>query len=95
MRVIVGALIAGVILYILPGTRSGPACLIAGASATYLLLLLGPRSTVERIGCLMTVALIAWAAGPMAARNQSLFKHLLGWLAASGALAYYLRPRSE
>jgi hypothetical protein len=95
MRVAVGGLIAGVILYFVPGLHSGPACLITGALLTLLLLQLGPRSLAERVGAVMTVALAAWIAGPRAASGQSLPRHLLGWFAAGTALAFYLRPRSE
>lgn len=95
MRVLVGGLIAGVVLYLVPGQHSGPACLVAGALLTFLLLQLGPRSVVERLGAVMTVALIAWIAGPRAALRQSLLWHLLGWAAAGSALAFYLRPKSE
>ncbi len=95
MRVLVGGLIAGIILYLVPGLHSGPACLIAGALLTFLLLQLGPRSVAEKLGAVMTVSLIAWIAGPRAASNQSLLWHLLGWSAAGAALAFYLRPRFE
>ena len=96
MRVLVGAFIAGVILYLVPGLHSGPACLVAGALLTYLLLLLGPSSVVEKLGAAMIVSLIAWIAGPhAAAKGQSLLWHLLGWACAGSALSYYLRPRSE
>lgn len=95
MRVLVGGLIAGVILYIVPGLHSGPACILAGILAALLLLQLGPRSIVEKVGALLTAALIAWIAGPRAAYGQNLFWHLFGWLAAGTALAFYLHPKSE
>ncbi len=95
MRILVGGLIVGVILYFVPGLRSGPACLIAGWSAAFLLQQLGPRSIVEKVGLLLSVALIAWVAGPRAARDESLLQHLLGWTTASAALAFYLRPKPE
>ncbi|HXT02517.1 MAG TPA: hypothetical protein VN915_17735 [Elusimicrobiota bacterium] len=95
MRVLVGALIAGVILYLVPGLHSGPACLAAGALLTFLLLQLGPSSVVEKLGATLTVALLAWIAGPRAATGQSLIWHLLGWTIAGSALAFYLRPRTE
>lgn len=95
MRVLVGGLIAGVILYLVPGVRSGPACVIAGVLAAWLMLQLGPRSIVEKVGAALTAALIAWVAGPRAAYGQSLFWHLAGWTAASAALAFYLHPKSE
>jgi hypothetical protein len=95
MRVLVGGLIAGVILYFAPGLHSGPACVIAGALLTLLLLQAGPRSVVEKVGLTMTAALIAWIAGPRAATGQSLAWHLLGWFAAGTALAFYLSPKSE
>lgn len=95
MRVLVGGLISGVILYFVPGLHSGPACVIAGALLTWILLQAGPRSIVEKVGLTMTVALIAWIAGPRAATGQSLLWHLLGWFAAGTALAFYLSPKSE
>lgn len=94
-RVVVGALIAGLVLYVCPGNRSTLACLAAGALATFLLLQLGPRSIVEKVGCLLTVALIAWLAGPRAAHGESLLAHCAGWTLAALALAVYLHPRSE
>ena len=95
MRVLIGGLIAGIILRIAPGLHSALACLLAGALLTWLLLQLGPRSVVERIGAVMAVSLLAWLAGPRAASGQSLLWHLFGWGAAGTALAYYLRPKSE
>ena len=95
MRVAIGGLVAGVILYFVPGLHSGPACIVAGVLLTWLLEQLGPRSIVEKIGAVMTVSLIAWIAGPRAASGQSLVWHLLGWGAAGAALAYYLRPKPE
>jgi hypothetical protein len=95
MKVLVGGLIAGSILYFVPGLHSGPACVIAGALLTFLLLQAGPRSIVEKVGLALTAALIAWIAGPRAAYGQSLPWHLLGWFAAGTALAFYLHPKSE
>ena len=95
MRVLGGGLIAGIVLRLVPGLHSGPACLAAGMLLTWLVLQLGPRSIVEKIGAVMTAALLAWVAGPRAASGQSLLWHLLGWGAAGAALAFYLRPRSE
>lgn len=97
MRLVVGALIAGVILYFLPGLRSGPACVVAGGLTTWLLIVMGPRSVVERLGTVMMVAMIAWVAGPRAAvpGKESLFLHLLGWSLVGAALTSLLRPRSE
>jgi hypothetical protein len=95
MKVFTGGLIAGLILYIVPGLHSGPACLIAGMLATLLLLQLGPRSVVEKVGAVMTAALVAWVAGPRAASGQSMLWHLLGWFAAAIALSFHLRPRTE
>jgi hypothetical protein len=95
MRVIVGGLIAGVILYFVPGQRSGPACVAAGALSAMLLLLSGPRSIVEKVGVVLIAAAIAWVAGPRAAYGQSLFAHLIGWTAAGTALAFYLHPKAE
>ncbi len=95
MRILVGGLIAGIILRLAPGLHSGPACLAAGMLLTWLLLQLGPRSVVEKIGAVMTASLLAWIAGPRAASGQSLLWHLLGWGAAGAALAFYLRPVSD
>ena len=95
MRVVVGGLIAGIILFFVPGSRSGPACVLAGALATLLLLQLGPHSYVERIGTVEIIALIAWLAGPRAAYGQSLLWYLFGWLLAGSALSFYLRPKPE
>lgn len=94
-RVLVGTLIVGVILSICPGNRSGVACLITGTFATLFLLQLGARSVVEKVGALLTVAAIAWLAGPRAARGESLLAHFAGWTLAATALAVYLHPRSE
>ena len=94
-RILVGTVIAGVILSICPGNRSGLACLLAGALATLLLLQLGSRSVVEKVGFLLTAAALAWLAGPRAATSQSLFAHFAGWAIAATALAVYLHPRSE
>lgn len=95
MRVLVGGLIVGVILYFVPGLHSSPACLVTGLLASLLISWVGPRSVVEKMGILLTVALIAWIAGPLASRGQSLSLHLLGWTAAAAALAFHTRPRSE
>jgi hypothetical protein len=95
MRILVGGLIAGIILFFIPGLHSGPACLITGALLTYALIQAGPRSIVEKVGLTLTIALIAWVAGPRAAYNQSLIWHLLGWFFAGSATAYYLHPQSE
>ena len=94
-RFLIGGLIAGMILYVIPGARSGPACIAAGLLATWLMLLLGPCSIVEKVGALMLVSLMAWVAGPRAAWHESLLWHLAGWLAASTTLASYLHPRRE
>ena len=94
-RALLGGLILGLILYLLPGTRSGPACLVAGILSTILILQTGPRSIVEKVAILMTLSLVAWVAGPRAARSESLAGHLLGWLAGATALSFYLHPRSE
>ena len=94
-RFFIGTLIAG-LLFAFFSSRSTGACLAAGALSTYLLLQLGPRSIVEKVGALMTVALIAWLAGPRAAiRADSLFGYLFCCGVASTALAFYLHPRSE
>ena len=94
-RVFIGALILGVVLYFLPGLRSGPACLVAGLLSTLLLLQAGPRSLVEKVGILMTLSLVAWVAGPRAARGESLLAHLFGWFMGASALSFYLHPKSE
>lgn len=95
-RFAVGTVIVGVVLSMMPGTRSGQACLCAGALATFLALQLGPRSVVERAGAVLTAAMIAWLAGPRAAtRGESLAEHLLGWTVAALALAAWLHPRAE
>lgn len=95
-RVLIGALIAGVILWICPGTRSLLSCLLAGAFATLLLLQLGSRSIAEKAGALLTAAAIAWLAGPRpASSRQSFVAFLVGWTLAASALAAYLHPRSE
>ena len=94
-RFLIGTLIVGVILAFCPGNRSTLACLLAGALSTYLLLLLGPRSIVEKVGALLTVSLIAWVAGPRAARGESLLTHIVGWTVAATALSVYLHPRSD
>ncbi|MFI5363383.1 MAG: hypothetical protein ACHQ49_15555 [Elusimicrobiota bacterium] len=95
MRVLVGGLIAGIILKVVPGNHSALACLVAGALLTFLLLQLGPRSDVETVGAVMTASLLAWVAGPRASSGQSLAWHLLGWAAAGAALTYYLRSRPD
>lgn len=93
-RVLVGTLMTGFILALF-SARSTPACLLAGAFATFLLLQLGPRSIVEKVGALLTAAAIAWLAGPRAATSQSVFAHFAGWTLAATALSVYLHPRSE
>lgn len=94
-RMLVGTLIAGFSLALF-SERSTTACLLAGTLATFLLLQLGSRSIVEKVGALLTAASIAWLAGPRAALpSQSLFSHLAGWTIAASALAVYLHPRSE
>jgi len=94
-RALVGTLIAGLILAVF-SDRSSPACLLAGAFATFLLLQLGARSIVEKVGALLTAAAIAWLAGPRAPLpSQSLFGYFAGWTLAATALAVYLHPRSE
>lgn len=93
-RALVGTLIAGFILAPF-SPRSTPACLLAGAFATFLLLQLGSRSIVEKVGALLTAAAIAWLAGPRAATTQSVAVHFIGWTLAATALAVYLHPRAE
>ncbi len=95
MRVIGGGLAAGLVLFFVPGWRSGPACFAAGLLAALLLVQLGARSLVERLASVLTLALAAWVAGPRAAHGQSLAAHLLGWLLAGGVLCWVLRPRAE
>ncbi|MBI5247271.1 MAG: hypothetical protein HY923_08820 [Elusimicrobia bacterium] len=93
-RVLVGTVIAGLCLAFF-SERSTPACFLAGFFATMLLLQLGARSIVEKVGALLTAAAIAWLAGPRAATNQSVIWHFAGWLVAGTALASYLHPRAE
>ncbi len=93
-RALVGTLITGFILAPF-SSRSTPACLLAGAFATFLLFQLGSRSIVEKVGALLTAAAIAWLAGPRAATTQSVLVHFLGWTLAATALAVYLHPRTE
>lgn len=93
-RVLVGTLITGLILVPF-SDRSGPACMLAGGFATFLMLQLGPRSMIEKIGAVLTAAAIAWLAGPRAAAGQSVFAHFAGWTLAATALAIYLHPRAE
>lgn len=95
MKLLVGGLIAGLILFFVPGLHSGPACVLAGALLAFALIQAGPRSLVEKVGLVMTVSLIAWIAGPRAATGQSLLRHLFGWFLAGSALAYYLHPKSD
>jgi len=88
-------LIAGLCLALF-SDRSTPACLLAGALATFLVLQLGPRSIAEKVGALLTAAAIAWLGGPAAPLpGQSLFAYFAGWTIAASALAVYLHPRSE
>lgn len=94
-RVLVGTLILGLVLTVCPGERSALAYLIAAFFSTQLLLQLGPRSIVEKVGALMTVSVIVWVAGPRAARGESIFLHLGGWLVGATALSFYLHPRGE
>ena len=93
-RVLVGTLIAGLTLSLF-SDRSALACLLAGGLSTFLLLQLGPRSIVEKVGALLTAAGIAWLAGPRAALGQSLIGYFCGWVIAATALAVYLHPRAE
>ena len=94
-RILVGAVLLGLVLRICPGERSGLACLLAGFLSTLLLLQVGPRSIAEKVGILMTVSVLAWVCGPRAAHGQSLIAHLFGWLAGGTALAFHLHPKSE
>lgn len=94
-RVLVGTSIAGGILAVF-SERSTPACLLAGGLATFLLLQLGARSIVEKVGALLTAAAIAWLAGPAAPLPyQSPIAYFAGWMLAATALAVYLHPRAE
>ena len=93
-RVFIGTLIVGIILAVF-SERSTAACLLAGAFATLLVIQLGPRSIVEKVGALLTAASIAWLAGPRAAAGQSLFGFLLCWTIAATAVSVYLHPRAE
>lgn len=94
-RFVVGTLIVGVTLAVVPGNRSALACLAAGGLSTWLALQLGPRSIIEKVGALLTAAAIAWVAGPRAARMESAPAHFAGWALAAAALSVYLHPRSE
>ncbi|OGS39433.1 MAG: hypothetical protein A2506_01030 [Elusimicrobia bacterium RIFOXYD12_FULL_66_9] len=94
-RVLVGTIILGLVLTFFPGERSSLAYMIAAFLSTLLLLQLGPRSIVEKVGVLMIVSAIAWIAGPRAARGESLILHLCGWFVGGTALSFYLHPRSE
>ncbi len=93
-RLLVGALICGLLLSPF-SDRSTPSCVLAGLFAAFLLLQLGARSVVEKVGALLTAASIAWLAGPRAPYGQSLFTYLFGWTLAGTALAVYLHPRAE
>ena len=93
-RALIGTVIAGFILAFF-SERSTLSSLLAGFFATMLLLQLGTRSIVEKVGALLTASAIAWLAGPRAAAGQSLFTHFAGWLFAGTALAAYLHPRAE
>ncbi len=95
MRALVGTLIAGFTLAVF-SDRSMAACLLTGALATFLLLQLGARSIVEKVGAMLTAAGIAWLAGPRAALpSQSLIAYASGWVIVSTALAVCLHPRAE
>lgn len=94
MRVLTGGLIAGGIIWMVAGAELIGG-MIAGLLVASLMLQLGPRSLVEKVGAAMTVALIAWAAGPGAGSDIGLIRYLFGWLAASSALAYVLHPKTE
>jgi hypothetical protein len=94
MRTFVGGLIAGAVLCVLAGVNLIGAA-IAGLLAAALMRQLGPRSLAEKVGAGMTAALIAWAAGPGSGAGPGFLRYLLGWLAASSALAAYLHPRAE
>jgi hypothetical protein len=93
-RVFVGTLIVGIVLAIF-SERSFVACMLAGAIATLLVILLGPRSIAEKVGALLMAAAIEWLAGPRAAAGQSLFGFMLVWTIAATALSVYLHPRAE
>ena len=94
-RVLIGTIIAGLILAFF-SERSTPSCVLAGFFATMLVLQLGPRSIVEKVGALLCAAAIAWLAGPMAAtRHQSALWYFAAWTFAGTALAAYLHPRTE
>lgn len=93
-RALVGTLIVGFILAIF-SDRSTPACLLAGAFATFLVIQLGQKSVVEKVGALLAAAAIAWLAGPRAAAGQSVIQHFAAWMIAGTALAVYLHPRAE
>ena len=94
-RALIGTLIFGFVFGPF-SSRSWPACVLTGVLATFLLLQLGSRSIVEKVGALLTAAAISWLAGPRAALpSQSLFGYCMGWTLAATALAVYLHPRTE
>jgi hypothetical protein len=95
MRTVAAGFLAGVVLYIVPGWHSGPACVAAGIAAAILVRQPGARSAVEKVGAVLTAALLAWFGGPRAGRLTSLPLHLLGWFSAACVLAYALRPRAQ
>ncbi|MDE2492003.1 MAG: hypothetical protein KGM24_14240 [Elusimicrobia bacterium] len=95
MRTVAAGFLAGVVLYLVPGWHSGPACVAAGIAAAILVRQLGARSAVEKVGAVLTAALIAWFGGPRAGALSRLPRHLFGWFLAAGVLAYALRPRAE
>lgn len=94
MRVWVGGLAAGAILAVVSGVGFLGG-LLAGLLTASLMLQLGPRSLVEKVGAALTAALIAWTAGPGAGAGAGALRYALGWLAASGALAWFLHPKTE
>lgn len=95
-RYAVGTLLTAVVLSLYPGSRSGLSYLVTGAVATWLALLLGPRSILERAGAVMAAGLVAWFAGPRPAyKGEGLLAHLFGWLVASFVLSWWLHPRRE
>jgi hypothetical protein len=94
MRIIVGGLLAGIFLWIVAGAGLVGG-VFGGVFMASLMVQLGPRSIAEKVGAGLTVALIAWAAGPGSGAGPGLMRFLFGWLLASSAAAVYLHPRSE
>ncbi len=64
--------------------------------ATLLLLQLGPRSLIEKVLFLLTVAVLSWAGAAGDAPSwRGLAGSLAAWILAGSALAWVVHPRSE